>query len=218
MTLLARIEAGASDRALAVLGVVDLAGDPDAPAGMTRLVLLGPAPQTFWPGFRNSPEAGDGLPDPVDRWSRRVIGRWACDLGGKALFPFGGPPHRPFLRWALASGRAFASPVGPLVHAEQGLMVSYRGALALRTPFPLPETGPSPCGTCVDQPCRTACPVGALGDAAYDVPRCKTHVRAPSGAACRSGCLVRRACPASLGAGRDPAQSAYHMTQFLGAR
>jgi epoxyqueuosine reductase len=65
----------------------------------------------------NSPTAG---PDPIDRWSRRVIGHMACDLGAKALFPFGGPPWHPFIAWAKRSGRAWESPVGFLVHDRAG--------------------------------------------------------------------------------------------------
>jgi len=217
MITLAGLEAGAAARHLEVLGALSLEGDADAPKGMTRLVLLGPAPGDFWPAFQASPEGQDGAPDPIDRWSRRVIGTWACDLKGKALFPFGGPPYRPFLRWAASSGRAWSSPVGALVHDRFGLMVSYRGALALPDAFELPKTGPRPCETCVNQPCLTACPVGALSAAPYNVPACKAHITAPEGADCLAqGCLVRRACPLSLGAGRDPAQSAYHMSLFLG--
>jgi hypothetical protein len=54
-------------------------------------------------------EFRDGRPDPIDRWSRRVIGHMACDLGAKALFPFGGPPWHPFIAWAkrrAAPGKA----------------------------------------------------------------------------------------------------------------
>jgi len=209
---------GAAERHLSVLGILDISDDPDTPAQSNRLALLGPAPDSFWPAFQRSEEARDGKADPIDRWSRRVIGNWACDLKGKALFPFGGPPYRPFLRWAMESGRAWASPVGPLVHDHFGLMVSYRGAIALDMPFELPTAGVNPCTTCDGKPCLSACPVGALGAGNYDVSGCKSHISSDAGADCLSaGCLVRCACPISLGAGRNPAQSAYHMKLFLGA-
>jgi len=83
---------GAAERHLSVLGILDISDDPDTPAQSNRLALLGPAPDSFWPAFQRSEEARDGKADPIDRWSRRVIGNWACDLKGKALFPFGGPP------------------------------------------------------------------------------------------------------------------------------
>jgi hypothetical protein len=95
------------------------------------LLLLGPKEPGFWAHLKSQPE-WDGAPDPVDRWSRRVIGCIACDLGAKALFPFGGPPYHPYYQWALRTGRVWDSPVRLLVHAGQGLMVSFRGALALK--------------------------------------------------------------------------------------
>jgi len=150
----------------------------------------------------------------VDRWSRRVIGRLACDLGAKALFPFGGPPWQPFYRWALRSGQVWDSPVRLLVHSDQGLMVSFRGALALKEMLDLPAPPTRPCDAFA-APCLTACPVGALSEAGYDVPKCHAFLNTEAGAYCMTkGCAVRRACPLSQSYARLPEQSAYHMRQF----
>ena len=188
--------------------------DDGAPQGTQTLLMLGPAEPGFWAHLTAQPEWLDGAPDPVDRWSRRVIGRLACDLGAKAVFPFGGPPYAPFQRWARATGRAWESPVRLLVHDVAGLMVSYRGALALKQRLDLPPTGPRPCDTCT-APCLTACPAGALTGAGYDVPACHAFLDQPEGQDCLSGgCHVRRACPLSQSYGRVAGQSAYHMRQF----
>lgn len=182
------------------------------PAGTRTLLLLGPREPGFWAHLTAQPEWGD--PDPVDRWSRRVIGRIACDLGAKALFPFGGPPWHPFYRWALRTGRVWDSPVRLLVHAGQGLLVSFRGALALREVVDLPPAGTKPCEGCA-APCLAACPAGALGAGGYDVPACHAWLDRAEGAECMAGgCLVRRACPVSQSYARLPEQSAYHMGQF----
>jgi epoxyqueuosine reductase len=184
------------------------------PMGTQTLVLLGPMEPGFWPHFKNSPEWADRKADPLDRWSARVIGALAEELGGTALFPFGGPPYNPFYSWALRSGRAFASPVQLLVHDTAGLMVSYRGALALPRHVPLPAPGPSPCTACA-MPCATACPVGALSPAGYDVPACHAYLDLPEGASCLNiGCAVRLACPVSKTYARLADQSAYHMRLF----
>ena len=135
------------------------------------LILLGPSEPGFWLHFTQSPEWADGAADPLDRWSTRVIGALAAELGGTALFPFGGPPYHPFYTWALRSGRAWASPVHLLVHDVAGLMVSYRGAVALPRRVALQPVGASPCITCQGQPCRTACPAAALTPANADAPR-----------------------------------------------
>jgi hypothetical protein len=184
------------------------------PRGTRTLLLLGPAEPGFWPHLQAQPEWLDGKPDPVDRWSRRVIGRLACDLGAKALFPFGGPPWHPFYRWALRTGRVWDSPVRLLVDAGQGLMVSFRGALALKEAVEVPPPVARPCEGCA-APCLSACPAGALTGAGYDVPACHAWLDRPEGAECLTGgCLVRRACPVSQSYARLPEQSAYHMGQF----
>lgn len=199
---------------LAVMGGFYPAPEDGAPQGTQTLLLVGPAEPGFWAHLTAQPEWLDGAPDPVDRWSRRVIGRLACALGAKAVFPFGGPPYAPFQRWAKATGRAWESPVRLLVHDVAGLMVSYRGALALKEGLDLPPGGARPCDTCA-APCLIACPAGALTGAGYDVPACHAFLDQPQGQDCLSGgCHVRRACPLSQSYGRVAEQSAYHMRQF----
>ncbi|MEM1267572.1 MAG: ferredoxin [Pseudomonadota bacterium] len=196
---------------LQILGTLT-ARDGNLPEGAASLSLLGPDGPAFWAIFEASPEALDGAPDPLDRWSVRVVGALAERAGGTAIFPFSGPPWHPFLRWAEATGRIYTSPVGLLVHPTEGLWVSFRGAVALPHTLSLPAL-PSPCVSCVDQPCRSACPAGAMVPEGYDVPKCKSHIEAPEGVACRSGCRVRASCPVGIGR-RTARQSAFHMAAF----
>lgn len=213
MSGLAEIAARLAEHRLAVMGGFHPAPEDGAPPGTQTLLLVGPAEPGFWAHLTVQAEWLDGAPDPVDRWSRRILGRLACDLGAKAVFPFGGPPFAPFQRWAKATGRAWESPVRLLVHDVAGLMVSYRGALALKARLDLPATGPRPCDSCA-APCLTACPAGALTGAGYDVPACHAHLDRDGQACLSGGCLVRRACPLSASYGRVAEQSAYHMRQF----
>lgn len=181
-----------------------------------QIVLLGPDEPGFWPYFQSQPEASDGAPDPLDRWSGRVISTLAESLGATPRFPFGGPPYEPFIGWALATGRIWQSPVTLLVHDQQGLMVSFRGALAFDQAIDGAPAGRKPCDTCPDHPCAHACPVDALDPSGYDAAACKAHVTSPAGVACRTGgCLARRACPVSQAYGRLEEQSAHHMEYFL---
>jgi epoxyqueuosine reductase len=198
---------------LEVLGGFAVAeGEAGFPAGTRTLLMLGPREPGFWAHLTAQPEWGG--PDPVDRWSRRVIGRIACDLGAKALFPFGGPPYHPFYQWALRTGRVWDSPVRLLVHSGQGLMVSFRGALALTEAVPVLAPAVKPCESCA-APCLTACPAGALTREGYDLPACHAFLDRAEGGECLSGgCLVRRACPVSQSYARLTEQSAYHMGQF----
>ena len=178
------------------------------------ILLLGPHEPGFWPALCDSPEWQDSAADPVDRWSRRVIIGLADRLGAQAHFPFGAQPT-PFLTWAMASDRAWISSVGMLVQAEAGLMVSYRGALEFDWNIQAPEAPTKPCTGCAE-PCITACPVGALQGAQYDVEACRSYVRSDPDQRCLSeGCLARRTCPVSQTYERAAAQSAYHMREFL---
>jgi hypothetical protein len=210
MSRLAEIERELANHGLANFGVVH-AGLPD---GTGSLILLGPAEPGFWDMFTRTPEYQDGAPDPLDRWSARVIGRLAKTLRAQALFPFGGPPYQPFIQWALDSGRAHVSPVGLLVHDAAGLMVSYRGALGFVDVIAAPSPPPLPCSTCTDKPCLAACPVDALGATGYDVPACKADLDRVGNDCMASGCRVRRSCPVSQSHGRAEAQSAFHMRAF----
>ena len=216
MTGHAALGEAARAEGLALLGGLHPGPGDGAPEGIGTLLLVGPeGGPGFWALFETSSERRDGASDPLDRWSERVLGTLAVRFGATALFPFGGPPWWPFAAWARASGEAWESPVGLLVHARLGLFASYRGALAFPDRLPVPTPVTRPCDTCA-APCRAACPVGALGAAGYDVPACHAFLDTGPGRACLTrGCAVRRACP--VGAGLRPdAQSAFHMTAFHG--
>lgn len=210
----AAIQGEARAHHLDIFGAFHCSEEDGTPKGAKVLLLLGPHEPSFWAHVTGSPEFSDGRGDPMDRWSERVISDLALRFNGTPLFPFGEPPFQPFIGWALKSGQAWQSPVSLLVHARAGLMVSYRGALALPYPIDLPEPAENPCPSC-DKPCLTACPSGALTAAGYDVPKCHAYLNTPDGFANLTlGCGVRRACPVSQSYGRVEAQSAYHMSIF----
>ena len=116
-----RINALATDSGLTLRGWFEIqAGDmvPVLESGRpaTLLMLFGQAGSAVWSSFSRSTEFVDGKPDPMDRWSHRVGTLLAKQLGGRALFPFEGPPWHPFGQWAQRAENLRPSPLGVLMH------------------------------------------------------------------------------------------------------
>lgn len=205
---------------LSVIGGFVTQPEHGAPEGVASIALLGMA-RDGWDVFRASPEASDGAEDPMDRWSQRVVTSLAEAENAVALFPFGGPPYQPFLRWAAATGCIWPSPLGMSIHAERGLWISFRGALGFRERRAglISVNALRPCDTCTDKPCLTTCPVGAFKSGAYDVPLCVGHISTPEGADClEKRCKARHACPVGRDWAPQPAQAHFHMRAYQRAR
>ena len=189
-----------------------------APASGT-ILLLGFAGRDGWDQFSNSAEARDKHANPLDRWSSRVIGTLADELGGVAVFPFSGPPYLPFQQIALSAGQMFRSPLGVLIDPHYGLWHAFRGALVFAHTLALPKSEPckNPCETCADKPCLSACPVGAFTQRGYDVPRCSDHLHSKSQTCTVQGCLARNACPVGAEHRYSPDQMRFYMAAFKAA-
>jgi len=184
------------------------------------MVLFGTTGTAQWPHFTASAEYADGAPDPLDRWSRRVIDTLAARHAATALYPFDGPPWLPFQRWAQRADSVHVSPLGILIHPDFGLWHAYRGALALSARVPLTALRPrsNPCDVCVARPCLVVCPVAAARPGDFAVGACRAHLAAAAGGACRQGgCLARRGCPVGAGHRHGEGQAAFHMRAFIGS-
>jgi hypothetical protein len=182
------------------------------------IILLGFTGSLQWEGYSRSAEASDGLPDPLDRWSRRVIGSMAVEATAVAVYPSGSSPALPFQRLAARSEPVHRSPIGLLIHPRWGLWHAYRGALVLPDRIRLPSLPPaaSPCSACATQPCLSSCPVQAFRSGSFDVEVCIDHVLSAAGSECRErGCRARRACPVGAEFRYVEAQAHFHMRAFL---
>ncbi len=188
------------------------------------LLMVGNAGPAMWRAFSASPQATDGQPHPLNRWTRQHVDTIAQAADGVALYPFDATPIWPFQRWAARAELVFSSPLGLLIHPQYGLWHAYRAAILvaadLHLPAPAPPSGfmGNPCASCADQPCLTTCPVTAFSTKGYDVPTCASHLALPAGQDCLGGgCLARRACPVGLEFAQLPSQNAFHMQAFFRA-
>jgi hypothetical protein len=202
-------------------GLVFGAGEavPEGPSGKpaSSALLVGQAGGAPWPHFLKWRDAQPaGLKNPLDTWSREVLGAVAQQFGARAVSP-SDRPFLPFQQWAMRAERLKPSPLGILMHPEYGLWHAYRGALLLdhAIEVPPPRATIHLCDLCVEKPCLKSCPVDAYRVSGFDHPACLGHVRGPSGGPCRGGgCLDRNACPYGT-AYRYPAdEQAFHMAAF----
>lgn len=188
-------------------------------AGVGTLILLGFVGSGQWAVFTASPEYRDQRPDPLDRWSHRVISALARQFRAKPYFPFTAP-LMPFVKWARKAEAVYPSEIGMLIHPDFGLWHSWRGALAFRETFDLPsrDVRPRPCDACVEKPCLSVCPAHALGGGgSFNAARCVAHIRRPEGADCMErACAARRACPIGRAFQYPPEQADFYMRAFRG--
>ena len=190
-------------------------------APTATVVLLGWTGGDQWHAFAASPEAADGLPDPLDRWATRLIDEIATRLDAIAFYPFGGPPWLDFIGWGLKAEPMHRSPLGLLIHPRWGLWHSYRGALGFRERLTLAAEppAPSPCERCAGRPCLSACPVAAFApDRAYDHAACRQHLDGAGEDCRRHACAARRACPVAPAARYCDEQAEFHIRAFRGTR
>lgn len=212
------LTAALAEHGLLPRGAFHAGAEDGAPDGVGTILLVGNAGPGMWRAFAaRKPEGAD----PLDTWSKSVLGDIARRFDAAPLFPSDGPPYLPFQRWAMKAEPVSSSPLGILVHPDYGLWHGYRGALAFASRLPLPprDERPSPCESCTDRPCLSTCPVAAFGEAGYDVPACAGHLRTSAGEDCMAlGCRARRACPVGRNYIYEPAQASFHMAAFLRAR
>lgn len=166
-----------------------------------------------------------GIPDPLDSWSKALIGPVAASLGGEAVFPSDRPWH-PFQQWAMTAEGLKPSPLGLLIHPEFGLWHGYRGAILFDAgalegqgaPPNVPSDAAAlhPCDTCTGKPCLSACPVEAFSPAGLAVSACRDYLKLDKGqqGCMKSGCLARDACPVGRSYRYGAEQIRFHMAAY----
>ncbi|MER8479873.1 hypothetical protein NKJ36_14770 [Mesorhizobium sp. M0142] len=216
------IAAALSAHGLILRGGFNFAGGEGTPSGLSgaaarSVLLVGQAGAAPWPHFlRWLEKQSQPIDDPLDRWSRGVIGAVAEKFGARAVSP-SDRPYLPFQQWAMQAEGLKPSPLGILMHPQYGLWHAYRGALLFENEIALHERRDviHLCDTCLEKPCLKSCPVAAYSADGFVHETCLAHVRGQNGGPCRTGgCLDRNACPYGIDY-RYPAEvQAFHMAAF----
>lgn len=218
------LAAAFSAHGLMLRGGFNFADREETPSGLSgaaarSVLLVGQAGAAPWPHFlRWKGSQSRIVTNPLDTWSRAVIGAVAAKFAARAVSP-SDRPYLPFQQWAMRAEGLKPSPLGILMHSQYGLWHSYRGALLFEDEIAASEAREAIhlCDACVGKPCLKSCPVDAYSEAGFAHQACVSHVRGQNGAPCRTGgCLDRNACPYGTDY-RYPAEvQAFHMAAFAG--
>jgi hypothetical protein len=181
------------------------------------VVLIGHAGSSIWPHFSRWFEGhSEPVRNPLDTWSKQVIGQAAREVGGHAVFP-SDKPYLPFQQWAMKAEGLKPSPLGMLIHPVYGLWHAYRGAILFGdvTLSQQLEKLSHSCDACLEKPCLSACPVGAFSEGGFAVSDCRSYLESTPGRQCMdNGCQARGACPVGREYAYVPAQMRFHMRTF----
>ncbi|AZO00230.1 4Fe-4S dicluster domain-containing protein [Mesorhizobium sp. M9A.F.Ca.ET.002.03.1.2] len=216
------IAAALSAYGLMLRGGFNFADGEDTPFGLSSapaksIVLVGQAGAAPWPHFLRWRESQSRvIANPLDTWSREVIGAVANDFGARAVSP-SDRPYLPFQQWAMRAEGLKPSPLGILMHPRYGLWHAYRGALLFEAEIAFEETREAIhlCDACVEKPCLKSCPIEAYSVRGFAYQSCLGYVRGADGSPCRTGgCLDRNACPYGTSYRYPPEVQAFHMAAF----
>lgn len=154
-------------------------------------------------GYRSGDEA-----NPLDERARTLTEAFIvralkrADEGSQLMYPHSA--CRLDLRaWLLAARVHYPSRLGTGIRPDCGTWFAVRAAVGTALPAaerrvlltrypPLPDA-PSPCDTCVDAPCVSACPARAI-DASDHLKRCVDY-RLSEQTSCGDRCHSRLSCP-----------------------
>jgi len=187
-------------------------------ADYQHLILLGNGGSQFWESMHRQRAMSDEDEDPVDNYFIRTIeNTFDADPTYRIMYP--GNHLLPLQELGKLVGWHHDSPLGLGIHPVFGLWFAYRGIIMTNTEF-IPAVddfdapSESPCASCDQKPCITACPAAAVTKSGLKIKLC-TGYRLESDSRCQSRCVSRLVCPI----GRDyrylEEQMAYHYGHSL---
>ncbi|MGE4130912.1 MAG: hypothetical protein AB7F86_04705 [Bdellovibrionales bacterium] len=179
-------------------------------AQFQSLVLVGNGGPDFWRHLKKPVEESS---HPFDRTTIEAL---EAALDGAGLFWLYPNPRLipPIQKMARHMNLARPSLLGLDLNRDFGPWFAIRAVLLTKELIPATTHAPfePPCDSCNDQPCRSACPVEAVGDE-FRLSRCADY-RLARGSKCEDRCLARLACPYQKGQQYDMPQTQYHMTRL----
>jgi len=200
--------------------------DRTFPPATTVVLVVGNYGRQMWDCL---PAGWQQQSHPVDDFTSIVMQRVLTAVIGKSgwtlLFPDRSLAIAPVLQdLGRAAGWHNPSPLGNGIHPQHGLWFAYRSVVAIDIDIEVgdrsrltarPVRSESPCVSCANQPCISACPPSALSlGAAPNLAAC-VNFRTSDQSPCAERCLARQKCPVGLQSRYADEQIQYFYRQSL---
>ncbi|HKI59569.1 MAG TPA: hypothetical protein VKA23_00925 [Mariprofundaceae bacterium] len=182
-----------------------------------QLILIGHGGRRMWEVLQAS--AYRDRPEPVDSLSVDTVKKWLAEACPGAAYEIIYPAAErlvPLQQLGALAGWHHASPFRIGINRQWGSWFAYRAVVLIDSDLPetAAETWGSPCESCVDKPCITACPAGAVADRERMLTLCIDY-RLQQDSHCARQCLSRLACPVAVEHRYSREQIDYHYGQSL---
>jgi epoxyqueuosine reductase len=179
-----------------------------------QLLVFGHAGPRMWRALRKAQPEPWTSADPVDEFSLATVRAHLEDeLGVHRWAPvYPGPALIPLQELGTLLGWHHPSPLLVGISEAFGTWFAYRAVVVADTTLPLTPPAspqPSPCSTCVEKPCLSACLGAALTTGTLTIDRCTTF-RVGEASPCALRCPAREACPIGAEHRYDADQIRYH--------
>ncbi len=173
-------------------------------------VLLGNAGASLWHSLQ---EYGMDSDDPVDDFSVYLAEQFAQQFLATASFILYPSSHPISLqKFGLRAGWAHTTPMGISIHPKFGTWFAYRALFFVNSKLKKSEplSAQHPCESCLDKPCQSVCPSGAVRDiGSFGLQEC-ARFRIQENSPCSLQCFSRKSCPVGSQYQYDPEQLEYH--------
>ena len=173
-------------------------------------ILLANAGFEFWHSLKQADIRGD---HPVDQYSILLAKEYAQEyLNCEAQFLYPSDYPISLREVGFRTGWSFTTPMGITIHPKYGTWYAYRALFLVETELPAsqPLIADHPCESCVDKPCQTVCPSGAVQQiGSFGLEQCARY-RIEDDSPCSFQCLSRNRCPVGTEYQYVPEQMKYH--------
>lgn len=179
-----------------------------------QLLVFGHAGKRMWRALTAEQPQPSTSENPVDEFSVAAVRAHLEDeLGVQRWAPlYPGPTMMPLQELGTLLGWHQPSPLLVGISEAFGTWFAYRAVVVADTSLPLTpraSPSPSPCDSCLEKPCLSACLGGALTTGTLAIDRCVTF-RARDASPCTARCVAREACPIGVEHRYDTDQMAHH--------